>query len=967
MGRNGKKSNASAAAKKTAGKAATSSEDVTNTSTVAQESSSGTQETTTTTTTKVMSSSSSSSKQETSSSSAVTTGGDSTSQTTKIVEVLDNGSTTKLTAPFSSVEYTVSGPPETPNPGDGKVHYIFGGTQISEVSSKDRGNRSGWDGKFTVESSMENNKNSKNSSKVIVEQPTTPVVHSSSTMESHASSTSSSVQKSSSSSYVVEIGADGKERIVDSKSREWGSSEAQSQAESFRAKSGTGIETEISYAAKDDLAKTKFDSGDGKGQKPIYEHSAVGSEHYLEQVGKNKPIEHVSEHAQNVSYDHKTDKFLTSSGTVDHKAALPGMPGLPSTGAFLKNVNKSSDRKTVIDSTSLLGVDKSASATSIVDQTERFINEARNTSSSSISSSMNKRNAALTTENMEIFNTSSKTQSSSSSSTKKVTGSQNVKDVTMSAITEVRRTSFDDTASNNTFIVEEPFSARQTEGTHRTDRNQSNWNGNFVHENANGSSKVIDQRKNMIDSTTTYTSKVFDAMTNTWRIVDETTVNERDVSVKDNDRVMRDHSRTVEGTSNKTPRGPDSLPAAGRPSVTRPRDASPTKKGDSTGPVSAAGRPSVTRQRDASPAKKGDGPLPAAGRPSVTRPRDASPTKKGDGPQPAAGKPSTTRPRDSSPTKNQPTTAAGKPSVVKPRGLSPTKRTPVNQGDNTVSSTTTNLDSIDQLDVVNYSTTKSSTSTEQYSSDFTSTINNSTTAFNQDLLVSSTPLLRGPGDRPVHTTDSIDNLDTIRTTSRVTNKDLVRDSSTSSTNKSTILKDSKTSKRTSQSTNVSTTQVYDEKTKMWREVDEKTLKTKRPSLVRYVSQEDDGTFTTTFKRKVYDSRSGRWNIVDEKVYKDRKPFDTIPEFIDDVTNSTTTTYTTKVYDTKTGKWTVVDEQKFVDRDTRLPTEIVQEIEKDHADIANVTTTTEITKVSLLLLLMVVLLREVGFVVNWSPS
>lgn len=829
------------------------------------------------------SSSTSTSEQKVTSSSSTTTGG---RDSTHIVEVTDNG---KLTMPAVSIEYTVTGPPDTPNPGAGKVHYVFGGTQISEVASTekqketaDKGNKSGWDGKFTQEKPPVNRNKG---SRVIVEHPDGGVVETMSTTETHASSSSSSVQKSSSSSYVVEIGPDGKERVIDSKSREWGSSEAQSQAESFKAKSGTGIETEITYAAKDDLARTKYDSGDGKNQKPIYEHSAIGSEAYLEQVGKNEPIQHLSEHAQNVSYDAKTNKFLTSSGTVDNKATIAGMPGM---SGFLKNT-QSNDRKTVsIDSTALQHLDKSTSATSIVDQTERFINEARGSSS---------RNAALTTENMEIFNTSSSTKSSSSTSAAKTTKmssntSKNVKDITHTAITEERRGSFDETASNNTFIVEEPFSSRNPVviGTHHTDRNQSNWNGSFVYENQNGSSKVIDQRKNLIDSTTTYTSKVFDGITNTWRIVDETTVNEKDVMIKDNDRVMKDHSRTVEGTSSRSP----------------------------------------VKNKDVSE-------LPAAGRPSVRQ-------------SPKSFSPAGTKARTPSPTKKTPSGPGG------PSGNKDTNIVSSNTSNKTsnITSLSNITDSIDQLDVVKSSS--STTKTSEFVSDYSSTINQQTSStYNKDSLIhTSTPMPKGPGGKgPItsgpNTMDSIDNLDVVRSTTSTSNnnknKTVVRDSSTINNKNSTVVKDSKTNQRTTTTNKVSTTQVYDEKTKTWREVDEKTLKTKRPSLVRYVSREDDGTFTTIFKRKVYDSRTGRWNVVDEKVYKDRQPFESIPEMSDESTNTTTTTYTTKVYDTRTGTWTVVDEQKFVDKDTRVPTEIVQEIEKDHADVANITTTTEITKVS----------------------
>lgn len=139
--------------------------------------------------------------------------------------------------------------------------------------------------------------------------------------------------------------------------------------------------------------------------------------------------------------------------------------------------------------------------------------------------------------------------------------------------------------------------------------------------------------------------------------------------------------------------------------------------------------------------------------------------------------------------------------------------------------------------------------------------------------------------------------------------------------------------------------LYDEKTKSWREVDEKTIKTKRPSLIRYVSKDNDGKFTTIYKRKLFDKRSGTWKVVDEKIYKNNNFNEHIPEVIEDETNITTTTYTTKVYDNKTNTWRIVDEQTFTDRNTLVPEDIAQEIARDKPDIANITTTTELTKVS----------------------
>lgn len=138
--------------------------------------------------------------------------------------------------------------------------------------------------------------------------------------------------------------------------------------------------------------------------------------------------------------------------------------------------------------------------------------------------------------------------------------------------------------------------------------------------------------------------------------------------------------------------------------------------------------------------------------------------------------------------------------------------------------------------------------------------------------------------------------------------------------------------------------LYDEKTKSWHEVDEKTIKSKRPSLIRYVSKDNDGKFTTIYKRKVFDKRSGIWKVVDEKIYRNNLFNEHIPEVIEDVTNVTTTTYTTKVFDTNTNTWRIVDEQTFTDQNTQVPKDIADEIARDQADVANITTTTELTKV-----------------------
>lgn len=700
----------------------------------------------------------------------------------------------------SSLPYTVTNPIEGGSTETkSKVHYIFGGTQISEVPStpvleerkRDSGrNKSNWDGSFTYEKSPVKTGKSTKSNTQIVE--TDPQSSFTSKVESHQSSSSSNVQKSSSTSYAVEI-VDGKERIVDSKSREWGSSESKSQAEKFKAISGTGIETEVHYAAKQDEERKKFDTGDGKS-KPMFEHSAIGSEKVIEQIGKNDPIEHVSETAQNLAYDPKTDKFVTMTGQVDNKSFLD------SSITNRKNVIDSSitNRKNVIDSTSLQQVNKSASATSLVNpvqvvdsvtSSERFLTDARKTSNSS---------NTLTTENVEYFN-SSTSSSSNVQKSSKITSS-NVKDVTNKVITEERRTSVDDTASNNTFIVEEPYNSKNI-ASHRTDRNQSNWDGCFTYEGSKDNKNVIDKRKNVTDSTTTYTSKVYDNITNTWRIVDETTVNEKDIMIKDNNNVMSDRSKTVQGTSsNIGPGGGPGGPQRAQIAESTPRDG---------------------KRRPSSPSK---------------------------------------RPQD-----------------------------------------TTNVTNVTNLSEI---------------IDNKNTINR-----NQ-----------------VSTTEILEDINSVKNLKSQNNTTKTVSSKYDTTNVSSTSKmDTKSSKLTQQ--------IFDEKTKKWREVDEKTIKTKRPSLVRYVSRDDDGTVTTIFKRKVFDNRTRQWRLVDEKVYKDTKPYDSIPEMMDDVANVTTTTYTTKIYDTKTGTWRVVEQQQFVDRDTTVPTEIVREIEKDHPDVANITTTTEITKVS----------------------
>jgi hypothetical protein len=162
-------------------------------------------------------------------------------------------------------------------------------------------------------------------------------------------------------------------------------------------------------------------------------------------------------------------------------------------------------------------------------------------------------------------------------------------------------------------------------------------------------------------------------------------------------------------------------------------------------------------------------------------------------------------------------------------------------------------------------------------------------------------------------------------------------------------KESSSDQKFVSTTSNETVQVYDNKTKTWKNVDSSSLnQQKRPSYVRYRSQNDDGTWHTIYKRKMYDQFSKQWRIVDEKVVSsdDTTRSADIPEMIDNNnTNITTTTYTTKVYDTKTGKWSIVEEKSFVDTEpVNVTQDIKREIEMDQADLANIITTTETTKV-----------------------
>lgn len=166
-------------------------------------------------------------------------------------------------------------------------------------------------------------------------------------------------------------------------------------------------------------------------------------------------------------------------------------------------------------------------------------------------------------------------------------------------------------------------------------------------------------------------------------------------------------------------------------------------------------------------------------------------------------------------------------------------------------------------------------------------------------------------------------------------------------------KESNRNEKITSTTSSETIQVFDSKSKSWITVDAGSFdKQKRPSYVRYRSQDDDGKWHTIYKRKLFDEFTKQWRIVDEKVISSDDGITRlgdIPEMIENATNMTTTTYTTKVYDTKTGKWTIIDEKSFTDTDSvNVTQDIKREIEKDQPDLANVITTTETTKVFIFL-------------------
>lgn len=134
---------------------------------------------------------------------------------------------------------------------------------------------------------------------------------------------SSSVTKSSSSSYVVEI-VDGKERIIDSSSREWGDAQDHSSKEAFASISGTDIKPETVYSSQNYDMKSKYDTGkDGqpRGETIVKEDSKL-----------LKDGNQVSSHSNVItSSDISDSKFIKDRGqTTSHSNVITSSDNLNS-------------------------------------------------------------------------------------------------------------------------------------------------------------------------------------------------------------------------------------------------------------------------------------------------------------------------------------------------------------------------------------------------------------------------------------------------------------------------------------------------------------------------------------------------------------------------------------------------------------------------------------------------------------
>uniref|UniRef100_A0A182Y8C3 Uncharacterized protein n=1 Tax=Anopheles stephensi TaxID=30069 RepID=A0A182Y8C3_ANOST len=97
------------------------------------------------------------------------------------------------------------------------------------------------------------------------------------------------------------------------------------------------------------------------------------------------------------------------------------------------------------------------------------------------------------------------------------------------------------------------------------------------------------------------------------------------------------------------------------------------------------------------------------------------------------------------------------------------------------------------------------------------------------------------------------------------------------------------------------------------------------------------------KRKTYDEHGRRLNLIDEKIV----PKDIVTaDLQDDVTNVTKTSFEAKLFNPKLKRWELVDQKTILEKDitTDIPVEIVQELEVERPELANITTTIQMTKV-----------------------
>uniref|UniRef100_A0A182PUP0 Uncharacterized protein n=1 Tax=Anopheles epiroticus TaxID=199890 RepID=A0A182PUP0_9DIPT len=101
--------------------------------------------------------------------------------------------------------------------------------------------------------------------------------------------------------------------------------------------------------------------------------------------------------------------------------------------------------------------------------------------------------------------------------------------------------------------------------------------------------------------------------------------------------------------------------------------------------------------------------------------------------------------------------------------------------------------------------------------------------------------------------------------------------------------------------------------------------------------------TAILKRKIYDEHGRRLNLIDEKIV----PKEIVTaELQDDVTNVTKTSFEAKLFNPKLKRWELVDQKTILEKDitTDIPVEIVQELEVERPELANITTTIQMTKV-----------------------